>query len=154
MDISKVLDINRIDLDLKAITKDEVIVEMANLFEKSGVLFDKKQFILDVYEREKEGVTGMGNGFCIPHGKSDAVKQTSIAIGRTGFDIEWESLDDKPIRVVVMMAIKSSDKSELVSILSQIAVKLCDDYVVSRLFNSNSREEIVELFSKGKEDNL
>lgn len=146
--ITEVMDVSRIDLHLKGTTKDEILREIIDIFDKDGVLSDKEQFLKDVYEREAEGPTGMTNGLCIPHGKSDAVIRTSIAICRSDKYIEWESLDEEPVKVFVMMAVRNTDKSELVSLLSQVAIKLCDDELVAKLFETESASEVIDLFNK------
>lgn len=148
MRITDVLDESRIDLNLKAKSKDEVLQKVVDLFDKSGVLYDKTQFLKDVYFRESEGPTGMGDGFCIPHGKSDAVKKTSIAVCRCENEVTWESLDGNPIRVIVMMAVRNADKSELVSLLSQVAIALCDESVVDKLFKTQNAKEVIALFDR------
>ena len=58
-----------------------------------GAISDRAAFIADVWLREAEGSTGFENHIAIPHGKSSAVKQTTLAIGRTQQDIPWETLD-------------------------------------------------------------
>lgn len=152
MVITEVMRESCIDLELKGTTKDEIIREMADLFDRSGVLTSKEEFIKDVYLREKEGPTGIGDGVAIPHGKSDAVITTSMAVGRAKHDIEWMSMDDKPVRVFVMFAVNSADKSQLVSLLSQVAVALCDEQVIKQLFSTNSAAEIIQLFNKTREE--
>lgn len=149
--ITEVMKESCIDLNLKGRTKDEVIEEMATLFDKSGALSSKENFIKDVYLREQEGPTGIGEGVAIPHGKSDAVITTCVAVGRTKEDILWESLDNRPVRVFVMFAVNLADRSQLVSLLSQVAVALCDEEIIKQLFTTNSAEEIIQLFSQGKE---
>lgn len=146
MNIADVISKSRIDLHLKGTTKDEILREIVDVFDKDGVLSDKEQFLKDVYFRESEGPTGMTNGLCIPHGKSDAVIKTSIAVCRSDNYIEWESLDDKPVRVFVMMAVRNADKSELVRLLSQVAIKLCDDDLVAKLFETENPEDVIEIF--------
>lgn len=152
MDINSVMRESCVNLDLKGRTKAEIIEEMAELFEKSGVLSSKEQFIRDVYLREEEGPTGIGDGVAIPHGKSDAVITTAMAVGRAREYVEWESLDEKPVKVFVMFAVNSADKSKLVSLLSQVAVALCDDEIVKQLFLTQIPKEIISLFARRKEE--
>ena len=153
-DITSVMRKSCIQLHLKGRTKAEIIEEMTDLFEQSGVLSDREQFIQDVYLREAEGPTGIGDGVAIPHGKSDAVITTAMAVGRAEEDIEWESMDEKPVRVFVMFAVNSADKSQLVSLLSQVAVALCDEEVIKQLFITKDADEIMDLFGRreGKEE--
>lgn len=152
MDITSVMRKSCINLNLKGRTKAEIIEEMTDMFEESGVLSSREQFIRDVYLREEEGPTGIGDGVAIPHGKSDAVITTAMAVGRSEEYIEWESMDEGPVKVFVMFAVNSADKSQLVSLLSQVAVALCDEEVIKQLFITKNADEIIELFGKRKEE--
>lgn len=152
MDITSVMRKSCINLNLKGRTKTEIIEEMADMFERSGVLSSKEQFIRDVYLRESEGPTGIGDGVAIPHGKSEAVITTAMAVGRADEDVVWESMDDKPVRMFVMFAVNAADKSQLVSLLSQVAVALCDEEVIRQLFITKDASEVIELFGNRKEE--
>ena len=87
MDISRILNTKRVLLDMKATTKAEVIEELTDLLQKDGAISCRETFIQDVWQRESEGSTGFENHIAIPHGKSSAVLNTTLAIGRTRQDI-------------------------------------------------------------------
>lgn len=80
MNIEEVLSENLIVLNMKARNKEEAIRELTKILYKEGKIFDKELFVKDVYLREAEGQTGLGNHIAIPHGKSDAVQVTSIIL--------------------------------------------------------------------------
>ena len=153
LSIRSVLNEQRIDLHLKGQTKDEVLDEMVDLLFKDSVLSSKEQFLKDVYYREGEGITGIGDGIAIPHGKSDSELHTAVAIGRSDHDLEWRSIDDKPVRLIIMLAIKSVDKTVHMKLLSNVATSLCQRDVIEQIFISEDKEEIIELFEQkgGKE---
>ena len=153
LSIRSVLNEQRIDLHLKGQTKDEVLDEMVDLLFKDSVLSSKEQFLKDVYYREGEGITGIGDGIAIPHGKSDSVLHTAVAIGRSDHDLEWRSIDDKPVRLIIMLAIKSVDKTVHMKLLSNVATSLCQRDVIEQIFISEDKEEIIEVFEQkgGKE---
>lgn len=153
LSIRSVLNEQRIDLHLKGQTKDEVLDEMVDLLYKDSVLSSKEQFLKDVYYREGEGITGIGDGIAIPHGKSDSVLHTAVAIGRSDHDLEWRSIDDKPVRLIIMLAIKSVDKTVHMKLLSNVATSLCQRDVIEQIFISEDKQEIIELFEQkgGKE---
>lgn len=90
MDISRILNTKRVLLDMKATTKAEVIEELTDLLQKDGAISCRETFIQDVWQRESEGSTGFENHIAIPHGKSSAVLNTTLAIGRTRQDIAWK----------------------------------------------------------------
>lgn len=148
MNIENILNENLIDLDMKAATKQEAIKTLTELLTKAGNISDSALFIKDVYMREAEGKTGLGNHIAIPHGKSDAVKITSIALGRTKNDLKWESPDDLPVHVVILFAVKNIDKTTVhLKLLSQVAIALADDATLDKLLVTTDKTEIIRLLS-------
>ncbi|MFL2076732.1 PTS sugar transporter subunit IIA [Marinilactibacillus psychrotolerans] len=75
--------------------------------------------------------------------------KTSIAIGKSLNDLEWESLDDQPVKLVILFAVKESDKTTThLKMLSQVAVTLADDDVLKGLLESEEPYQIVDLLTK------
>jgi PTS system, fructose subfamily, IIA component len=148
MEIGQILNEDLIDLDLQAVTKAEAIQELTELLSQKGNVTNANVFIEDVYKREAEGQTGLGGGIAIPHGKSDVVKATSIAVGRTKYGLEWESLDDKPVHVIILFAVRNIDKTTVhLKLLSQVAVALADDETLAKLLVTNDKAEVIRLLS-------
>lgn len=148
MDIGEILDEELIDLNMTAATKDEAIRELSVLLYKKGNVKDIESFVKDVYLREAEGQTGLGSGIAIPHGKSDAVQVTSIAVGRTRADLAWESLDDLPVHVVILFAVRNVDKTTIhLRLLAQVATALADDDTLQRLLSTEDKAEVIRLLS-------
>lgn len=149
MDIADVLRPERIELNLKASTKQEALEELSELLMQSGALTDKQAFLDDVYERERVSSTGIGNGIAIPHGKSEFVKQTTVAIGRANADLGWETFDDIPVSLVVLLAVDEADKTGVhVRLLSQMARKLANPDTCQRLLKAGTPEEMIAIFSE------
>lgn len=90
MDIARILNTQRVLLDMHATNKAEAIEELTDLLQKDGAISCRETFIQDVWQRESEGSTGFENHIAIPHGKSSAVVNTTLAIGRTRQDIAWK----------------------------------------------------------------
>jgi hypothetical protein len=90
MDITRILNTKRVLLDMQARNKAEAIEELTDLLQKDGAINCRETFIRDVWQRESEGSTGFENHIAIPHGKSSAVVNTTLAIGRTRQDIAWK----------------------------------------------------------------
>ncbi len=149
MEIGQVLNEDLINLELKAKTKVETIRELIEMLYKQGKVSDRDLFLQDVYAREAEGRTGLGNHVAIPHGKSDAVEVTSIAIGRTYRELEWESLDDKPVHIVILFAVRKEDKTKLhLRLLAQVACALADKEVLARLIFTKDKKEVIALLAR------
>ncbi|SEJ47923.1 PTS system unknown substrate IIA component, Fru family (TC 4.A.2.1.9) [Propionispira arboris] len=148
MNIETILNKNLINLNMQANTKDEAIKELTDLLYKAGNVKDEDAFIKDVYNREAEGKTGLGNHIAIPHGKSDAVNVTSIAVGRTKNDLIWESYDNLPVHVVILFAVRNVDKTTVhLKLLSQVAIALSDEEIFDKLLTTNDKGEVIYLLS-------
>lgn len=147
-DIRKVVNENLISLHVKATDKAGVINELSELLLEDGDVTDKKAFMDDVFFRETEGETGIGQGVAIPHGKSAAVANTTIAIGLCDHDIEWETLDDKPVNVVILFAVRDQDANTLhLKLLQKVAMLLADDGFIEKLKHATTKKEVIDLLT-------
>ncbi|EFR93177.1 PTS sugar transporter subunit IIA [Listeria innocua] len=152
LDISKVISPALVNLELQATTKLEVIEELTDLLVETGAVVDKKAFIADVLYREEEGKTGLGEGVAIPHGKSASVTNTCIAVGRTKTPVEWESLDDKPVNIIILFAVKNSDATTThIKLLQKVAILLADDEVISQFQTVPTKEAFIKLLAKNQD---
>ncbi|MBK4783531.1 MAG: PTS sugar transporter subunit IIA [Pantoea sp. Pent] len=155
MDISRILTPRRVNLALSATSKEEAINELTDRLVSDGAISDRAAFIADVWLREAEGSTGFENHIAIPHGKSSAVKQTTLAIGRTQQDIPWETLDGSQVRCIILFAVRLEDQNTThIRLLSQVPSALADDEVIARLLAENDPGNIIRLFSQYAETDL
>ncbi|RIN24990.1 PTS sugar transporter subunit IIA, partial [Mammaliicoccus vitulinus] len=100
----------------------------------------------DIYLRESEGVTGIGEGIAIPHGKSIAVKDTTVAIATLKNEIEWETLDGENVKVVILFAVKDTDATTThIVLLQKVATLLARDTFIKKLKNINTKDELYDL---------
>lgn len=149
VDIAKIVSPDLIKLNLVGTTKEGVIDELSDLLKKDNDVGNKQVFVEDVFKRETEGETGIGQGVAIPHGKSPAVKNTTIAIGLSDHPIPWETLDDKPVTAVILFAVRDQDASTLhLKLLQQVAILLSDDDFISKLHHAKTKENVIQLLCK------
>ena len=151
--ISQVLTKDLVSLDIQSRSKTGAIEELTDLLVAHGDVIDKQGFIDDVLLRETEGMTGLGQGVAIPHGKSKAVKNTTLAIGISKNDIAWESLDNKPVNIIILFAVKDTDANTLhIKLLQKVAILLADETFIERLHNIKTKEELIGLFEVQPEE--
>lgn len=133
-------------LDVDCQSKEQIISQLTDLLCETGAVTHKETFLKDVYLREDLGSTGFENHIAIPHGKSVAVAKTRIAVGRLRRDIPWETIDDTKVRLVILFAVKESDKNVgHIKMLAKISIALGDEDVVERLLTVQHREEMFHL---------
>lgn len=149
MDLSSILNPAIIDLSVEGTTKDEVLRNLAAVLLKNGYIDDVEQFVSDIYEREAEGPTGMGEGISIPHGKSTAAKKIGIAIGRTVNPIRWESSveddgwQESHLIFLFCVFVDTEFASNHLMLLSQLAGKLGNEARLARLNQCQTADEII-----------
>ncbi|MEG0592466.1 MAG: fructose PTS transporter subunit IIA [Coprobacillus sp.] len=139
---------NIIVLNVEGNTKEEVIENMAKDLYKTDNIENLDLYIKAVKDRESEITTGFGNGIAIPHGKTNAVKESCFAFGRLNNKIDWNSMDNQPVDMVFLLAIPDSEAGTThLRLLSKIAVSIMEEDFVSELRNSESIAKIKEIIS-------
>ncbi|WP_125573093.1 PTS sugar transporter subunit IIA [Levilactobacillus huananensis] len=146
--VEEALDPNAIVVNSSAKSKDEVLKELIHQLALAGKVSDEAGFLKDVYVRESEGVTGIGNGVSIPHGRSVSVSEPAVAIATLTTPVEWESLDDEKISIVILFAVTDSTEGaqDHLKMLSEFAKKLGDDDVLESLKAAQSVDEVIVAF--------
>ena len=96
MRITELLTKETINLSLKSTHKTDVIEELVSVLDSAGKLVNGSQYKEAILAREEQSTTGVGEGIAIPHAKTNAVKQSAIAFGRSKVGIDYESFDDQP----------------------------------------------------------
>lgn len=143
MDLKHVINKNNVLINIEGDTKEKVLLTLCEQLFNTGYIDNVNDFYADVLAREKEGLTGLGKGIAIPHGKSESVLNTTIAIGKTKQPIDWGSLDDKPVEVILLFAVKNSDATTThIKLLQKVAIMLADDEFLVALQKAKSEEEL------------
>lgn len=150
MEFKSVLNPETIITHLDVNDKAQTLDAMADLFMKAGVINDKEQFIKDVYVREAEGETGIGDYIAIPHGRSEAVVTPGAAIAVLDHEIEWETLDGEGVRVVILFAVGTDNEAALnhLRLLAMFSKRLGDDRVHDRLLEADTVADVIAAFDE------
>ena len=152
MNISNVLNINNIKLNMMAKTKEEAIEELTDLLVRDGAVINKDDFLKDVWLREEQGSTGFENHIAIPHGKSSGVARTALAIGRTQYEIPWETMDGSDVRCIILFAVCLVDQNAThIRLLSQVSGSLADEEIIEQLLQENDPQRIIDLLNAENE---
>ena len=146
MKISDILDESVVRVKLKGKTKDEIINEMIAIVNHSNRITDIEKVREAIFEREKIMSTGVGNGFAIPHGKSDAVLDIVAAFAITEEPIDYESLDEQPVHLIFLLIGKDSMVGPHIKLLSRISRLMNKEDFRSKLLNAKTPKEVIEIF--------
>lgn len=149
MDIKSVLDERVIDLHVDAEDKKEAILYLAEKLKSAGYIADVNEYVADIYVREAQGQTGIGNFVAIPHGKSSSVTQVGIAIGKLNHEIQWETLDGKGVKLIFLFAVGNDNENAKthLKLLAEVARTLGNDEAVNTLLEAESVDDLKAVFS-------
>ena len=120
---------------------------MINVLADNGCLNDGNNALEAVLAREQTRSTGIGSGIAIPHGKSSAAKELVMAIGVAQEPIEFESIDNKPVGIVILLVSPPDQTGPHIQALARISRLMLDAPFKSQLEKATSPEEVYDLIS-------
>lgn len=150
MNILDILSPKAIKVPLAATDKKAAIDELIDLIAGAGMITQPEDLKRVVWEREQQRTTGIGEGLAIPHGKVNGSRSLVIAIGRPAQPIDFNSIDNKPVKLIVLLASPPDRPSDHIQALGKISRLMADPKFRIAAYNIDSAEALYELF-KGAE---
>lgn len=99
----------------------------------------------DLWERENQYSTAFEDQIAIPHAKTANVKETGIIFIRLTKPIDWESLDDQPVKIIFGILVPESGAKVLhLQIINSLASQIIDDEFRNQLFTVNDKEKLFQ----------
>lgn len=147
MILTQILQPTCIKAPLDSKDKDGAIEELVNVLADHGLLGDRTEALEAVLARESTRSTGIGSGIAIPHGKCAAARELVMAIGIAADPVEFESIDNKPVQIIVLLISPPDQTGPHIQALARISRLLLDAAFKSRLEKAASPEEVYELVS-------
>lgn len=145
-DPSDILDLQNIKVDVDVASRDEALKYLADFAVKNNLANDSEAVYNSYVKREKEGSTGMTDGFAIPHAQSAAIAKSSMIVLKLKQPIDWQSLDGKKIDTVISFLIPQVDSNAHLQYLSNTAKLLTHADFIAQLKAANTPAEIQDLF--------
>ncbi len=148
MILTQILQASCVKVPLEGTEKKAVITELIDLLDANGQLLNKEEALEAVLNREQTRSTGIGSGIAIPHGKCKAVKELVMAIGLTAEPIDFDSVDGKPVKIIILLVSPSDQTGPHIQALAKISRLMLDEKFKESLEQAESANEAYELISK------
>jgi len=148
MILTQILQPNCVKVPVVSKDKEAVITELVDLLDAQGLLLDRDEALDAVLTRERTQSTGTGAGIAIPHGKCNAVKELVMAIGITQEPIEFQSIDGKPVTILILLVSPANQTGPHIQALARISRLMLNQEFKTRLENAGSAEDVYELLSE------
>lgn len=133
--------------------KEQCLQELANIMFENKVVTDYDQYIKEIMERENLVSTGMGKGIAIPHARTDVANELKVLVCLMDNELDFESLDKKPVRIIFMLAVPKDMKDEYMTVLKQLSFFLNDKNNRNNLLACESVDEVYNIL-KGVENEI
>lgn len=140
MKISSLVTPDRI-IDLRCRTKGEALKELFRIIETAPEITDGKSFEKSIIERENILTTGIGFELAVPHVRLPSIKDFVVAIGRCETGVDFDALDGKPVKLVIMIASSDrQDRNEFLKVLAKAVMLFKDETFRRKILKAGSPE--------------
>jgi PTS system fructose-specific IIC component len=150
--ITDLLDAESISLSASPKSKQEALDGIVALMAKSGKLSDVEAYRRQVYAREEESTTGIGEGIAIPHGKCDAVDRPGLAAMVIKDGVDFDSLDGEPVTLMFLIAAPNTGENVHLDVLSKLSMMLMDETFTASLRKAGTPEEFLSIIDRADEE--
>jgi len=149
----KCLDVLKPDcvkVPLLATEKRAAIDELVDVLAAAGAVSNAAELKAAVWQRETQRSTGIGEGLAIPHGKGAAVTRLAMAVGIPAQPIEYDSIDHKPVRLIVMLVSPPDKVTEHVQALGRLSRLMSDVQFREKTYAARTAAELFDIFRKAE----
>jgi fructose PTS system EIIBC or EIIC component len=133
----------RLDADLGA-EKHDVISALARIVSEAGRTTDPDRLAADAITREGTAPTGLAGGIAIPHCRTEAVDEPTLAFVRLSPQVEFGAKDG-PADLAFLIAAPAGGDATHLQILTKLARALVKPDFTAGLRAASSEQEVVDL---------
>ena len=151
MKVSDFISKKSVALNVHPADKREAIDMLIDLLMTAGAIKDKEAVRRDVLKREAQGSTGLSNGLATPHAQASAIKKTAVSIITVPDGVEFDSIDGKPARLLVLFAAPMESQDEEMTEMGRFAVILMDDEFKEAIIKAQTADEVLKLIDDKEE---
>jgi len=137
-------------IELSADNKKDALKEMIDVISTNPRITDKKRFEKAIFKREKLMSTGIGLEIAVPHARHKSIEDFVIALGIKKEGLEYDSIDDKPVKLIFMIGASDTQDKEYIKLLSRIVLRLKNSQFTQQIINAASPTEVYQLIKEKK----
>jgi nitrogen PTS system EIIA component len=146
----KIIDMLKTDYileELKSDNKRDILKELVGSFMKIHQKLDSEATLNVLFEREKLGSTGIGEGIAIPHGKITGLDQLILSFGRSAVGIDFDAMDGKPVHLFFLLIAPENSAGQHLKTLAKISKMLKDGVFRTKLMAAKSKDELYKIIA-------
>ncbi|MGE5295353.1 MAG: PTS sugar transporter subunit IIA [Solirubrobacterales bacterium] len=146
MILTKALSPSCIKVPLQGTDKESILGELVHSLYDNGFITDPDRTLGEITDREQIRSTGVGFGIAIPHGRSPSAHDLVLAVGIPQNPIDFESVDGKPVTIVVLLVSPAKQTGSHIQALAAISRIMLDQDFRESIEKATSPQAVYELF--------
>lgn len=123
-------------------TKQEALEALIAAVSNNRVVQDIDAFRKAIYERESIMSTGIGEGIAIPHVRIPEITEATLGVGIAPGGIDFQTLDNKPVHVLVLFATPAGSDKEYLRLLAKVMLSLRDRELFHALVACKTQDDV------------
>ena len=130
---------------IESTNKNEAIHELITKLPVFNTMVFKKDFECEVLKREERQSTGLGRGIAVAHGHVQS-GEILVGLGCSCTGINYNSIDNKPVSLLFLIANPPGKRHEYLRILSALVKLLRDNRFREKILacaRSSEKEKII-----------
>ena len=128
--------------------KNEALQALIDILHIAAGLKKRSELEEAIYHREKLMSTGIGLGVAVPHVRLASIKTMRMAVGINKIDItDYESLDNQPVRIIVMVAAGKGQHQEYIRLLASPSSILKQTRIREKLLETDDTNFIYKVLT-------
>lgn len=131
---------------LTSTTKEDALSTMISQAATHGFIKDPKALESGIYSRERIISTGIGLGVAIPHAKLSGIQDFFITIGVLKEGVDWDAIDEEPVRIVLMIVGPDNQQTQYLQILARLSLIIKNSQHRERILASSRPEDVLTVF--------
>jgi PTS system fructose-specific IIC component len=123
--------------------KEQVLEEIAELMDRSGLVVNRSKFLRDLTNRERKATTAVAPGIAIPHVRTLQVRAFVMGFARASGDgIPFDSLDGEPTKLFFLLASPPYDDRTYLAVYKELAQLIQDEDAFAALHEAKVPQDV------------
>lgn len=150
MQLSEIINVNRIKNDVNVLSKKRALEELSNLITQDQAQLSASNIFDSLISRERLGSTGVGYGIAIPHGRIKDCEKLTGAFIKLEQGVDFDAMDNQPVDILFALIVPEESTDEHLQVLALLASMFNDESFRQKLRQSKNEEEAYTLLTQWK----
>lgn len=142
--ISEIFKPDNVKINLESEDKEELFEELVNLLVDIERFDNREEILESLWQREHKMTTGIAPNIAIPHTNIKNLQKTVGVLGISQKGIEYDSLDGKPVHLIMLLLGNQNNPTEHLNVLKNIATLLNNPDFYNTLIKSKNSQQVTE----------